>query len=100
MANDDSLDARNPDVDVAAVAEKEVAGEGRGVVKLAERDPASVSVKDLIRLLHDARDTALIPVEPLPTDVRIARLERRSVELEWVVYGLLGLFFAMWLLRR
>jgi hypothetical protein len=37
---------------------------------------------------------------PLPVDVRVARLERRSQELEWCVYALLGLFFVAWLLRR
>jgi hypothetical protein len=35
-----------------------------------------------------------------PPEVRLARLESKSRELEWALYVMLGLFLAMWLLRR
>lgn len=49
--------------------------------------------------LQVIRPTSLDLV-PIPPDVRLARLERKTVEMEWVVYGMLGLFLALFLLRR
>jgi len=104
MANDDFAHSSDTNVDVAPVAKSEVAAEGRNPARVTDKDAASIGVRDIVRLIQmEAREIARIddaPLAPLPTDVRVARLERRSQELEWCVYALLGLFFVAWLLRR
>ena len=97
MANDDTADVGNPGIDAHPVAKEKGVAESR-LDQLPGRATLAVSLTDLMRLFDGERELA--PLAVAPPEVRLARLESKSRELEWAVYVMLGLFLALWLLRR
>lgn len=104
MANDVSSDDRNHSLDAHPVAQ-ETEGEGR---RSEERrvTESSLGVAALVREFRrelaryepiEDQPLALVPISP---EVKLARLERRQVELEWALYALLGAFLFLFLVRR
>ena len=120
MANDDTSDDRNHRVDPNPVAKEEIGISER----LAQHDPtafgravaarsaesasrpvalgleASRTIARIIESELARFDDPLPTLAPLPTDVRLARLERDNSDLKYAVYALFGLFFFLWLVRR
>lgn len=97
MANDDTSDVGDTGKHVDTVAQEK--GVARAATDVSGRATLAVSLTDLMRLLDGERELAPILPTAAP-EVRLARLERRSTEMEWVVYGLLGVFLMLFLLRR
>jgi hypothetical protein len=104
MANDDSPDASDTRVDAHSIAEevtREVSRGAGGERGVQTRDAVAVGVAEIVEtirrdlMLREAR-----PLVPLTKEQRIERLENRSQEMEWVLYGLLGFLFVLWLVRR
>ena len=104
MANDDITHAGDSGIDAHTVAEEEgIAGRRVDFGRARDATPVGlVALKELVAGLHEelAVIRPSLDITPAPPDVRLARLERKTVEMEWVVYGMLGLFLALFLLRR
>lgn len=100
MANDDTSHGGDSNQHVDTIAKEERVAQSVGVAA-AGRATLALRIADVLRAelqtLPVGEEPALMP---LPTDVRLARLERSNAELQYVVYGLLGLFFILFLLRR